>query len=562
MADGNYWRRLSERQLGRRALLRAGGMVAAGVGAAALAACGRGSSSGTAKPAGPAIGAGAGGGQPVRGGILSGRINTDPPTTWLPAGSITYISVHPYASGYNQLVQYDPQDETKIIPDLADSYEVAADGKSIVFKLHPGVKFHDGSDFSSEDVKATIAWNLNPPAKKSSSQQGNLQAIDRVETPDPLTAKFVLKMPNPSLLGILATHLMPMGAKADLAKDDLGATTINGTGPFKLKSYTRGVGAEFERNPNYWVKDRPYLDGTRWSIVFDENSAMANLTAGQFHKYYPVLPDNVGRATKETGGKIKETSVRSPGRRILFFNATKKPFSDLRVRQAVSMVLDRNEAMLVDVLKPELGVAPGGYMIPGGPWASPTDQIRKVPGYDKPDIAEAKKLLAAAGVTEPLAGTLLTRSDTSFQPNATYIQGTLKKVLGWDYKLDVKDSASAFAATAATQFDLVAWNYQPAGDDPDATFGQLATRQANTNWSKVYDDEADALFLKQSQTLDAVERKKLVQQLEIKYLSNFPMLTMYFANSNHAIWTTVQNYKVPGPLYVNNRYQDVWLSKA
>jgi len=559
MAESNYWQRLSEHRLARRALLRSGGVVAAGAGAAFLAGCGRGTSSGGNAGSTTASSAGQAGAQPQTGGILSGRVPTDPPTTWMPAAAVTYVAVWPMAPAFNQLLQFDPQDpDNKVIPDLADSYEIAGDAKSVVFKLHPGVKFHDGSDFSSEDVKATIDWNKNPPPKQTSSRQVILQAIDHVETPDPLTAKLVLKQPNPSLIVNLATHFMCIGAKADLVKDNLN-TIVNGTGPFKLKAFTRGVGVEMERNPNYWVKDRPYMDGVKYSIVFDENSAMTDLIAGRFHKYFPVLSDNYGRAEKESGGKIKETTIPAPNRNMLFFNTTKKPFNDPRVRQAVSLVLDRNEAMQIDLHGQGRS---GGYMLPGGQWAISSDQLNKVPGYDKPDIAEAKKLLAAAGVTEPVSGTLMNRSDATFQAGMIYVQATLQKVLGWNFKTDVKDSAAAFAAGAATQFDLLHWIFSVDYDDPDGTFGQFATSKAPYNWSKVYDTEADALFDKQSQTVDAAQRKQIVQQMEQKYLNGFPSLTLYFRNRDDALWNTVHDYKMGSYLYVNQRFQDVWLSKA
>jgi peptide/nickel transport system substrate-binding protein len=554
MSELNYWQKMSLRRLGRRDVLRSA--VLAGAGSALLAACGRGGGGG-AKPAGS--GASSAAGTPQRGGVLASRVPTDLATTWIPAGAITYNIVHPMAPAFNQLVQWDPQDaDNKIIPDLADSYEQAGDAKSIVFKLHPGVKFHDGSDFSSEDVKATLDWTRNPPPKQVSSQQGILQVIDRVETPDPLTAKVILKQPSPALIGTLATHFGVMGAKADLAKENLG-TIVNGTGPFKLKTLTRGVGVELERNPNYWVKDRPYLDGVKYSIVADDNTAMADLIAGRFHKYFPVVFDNVGRANRESAGKINEFHPPATNRNCLFFNGSKKPFNDPRVRQAVSLALDRNEAMQLDTR----GMGrPGGYMLPGGSWAISSDQLKKVPGYDKPDIAEAKKLLAAAGVTEPVSGVLVNRSDTTFQPGMVYVQNALQKNLGWNFRNDVKDSASAFAAAAAGQFDLLHWIFSITFDDPDATFGQLLTGKAASNWSKISDPEADAIYDKQSQTVDAAQRKQLSQQAELKYLNNFPMLTLYFRDSPSAIWGTVQNFKVQRGLYVNQRHQDTWFSKA
>jgi peptide/nickel transport system substrate-binding protein len=544
-----YWQ---SKRLGRRPFLRSSG-VAAAAGAALLAGCGSKSGTGTGSSSAPSSG-----GQPEKGGVINHWLNTDPSSLDVHQTS-TYIAVWPECPCYNQLVQYDPKDpDNKISPELADSYEVGGDGTSVTFKLHSGVKFHDGSDFTSEDVKANLDWIKNPPEKKPSPKQSVLGAIDRVETPDPLTAKLVLKTPSASLIPNLATHYLVIGAKGDLAKGDLG-TQMNGTGPFKLKNYTRGVGVELERNPNYWVKDRPYLDGLKYAIVADVNTSFTDFLAGHFNRYYEVLPENVDRIAKETGGRAKAVSPLSTLRDEVFFNGTKKPYNDPRVRQAVSLVIDRQAAGQI-----VMGgrATPGGYMLPGGAWAISSDQLKKVPGYDKPDIAEAKKLLAAAGVTEPLSGVMLTRSDATFVAMATYLQGNLQKALGWNFKLDVKDNAAATAAAYAGQFDLIAWTIGITIDDPDATFAEIAIKQAVRNWSQIYDSEADALYAKQSQTVDVNQRKQLVQQLELKFMNDFPVVTLYFKQAVHGIWNNVRDYKVASSLYTNQRYQDAWVSKS
>jgi len=205
MTQVSDWR-LTRTRVARRAFLRSGGV--AGVGVALVAACGGGkktASNGTtaaSKSASSAAGA-----QPQPGGIFSQRLQTDPVGFDIHQ-IVPYGSLWPAAPAYNQLLQWDPQDpDTKIDPDLADSYEVTADGANIVFKLHPGMQFHDGANFTSEDVKATIDWIKTPPAKKPSPRQGVVATVDRVEPPDPLTASCVHKRPTPSLSANLAAPL-------------------------------------------------------------------------------------------------------------------------------------------------------------------------------------------------------------------------------------------------------------------------------------------------------------------------------------------------------------------
>ena len=554
MNEPSYWQRFGNRRLARRTLLWTGGAVLIGAAAPGLAGCGAKSA-----PAGkPAAGGSGNAGPPQSGGVIVHRLNTDPSPLDI-HGTSTFYAVWPETPCYNQLLQYDPQDpDGKVVPDLADSYEIAGDGESIVFKLHPGVKFHDGADFGSEDVKANVDWIQNPPAKKVSPRQGALDAVDHVETPDPLTAKFVLKRPNPSLVPNLASEYLAIGAKGDLAKGDLG-TQFNGTGPFKLKNFTRGVGVELERNPSYWISGRPYLDGLKYLLIADDSTAFTNFLAGQFSRYYPVLPEDMDRVARETGGKATAYSPPGLSRDLVFFNSPKKPFNDLRVRQAVSLALDRQE--MIQVVRGGRG-RPSGYMLPGGDWAIGDDQRKKVAGYDKADIAEAKKLLAAAGATDPVNGVLLTRSDITFRNQATWVQGALQKALGWNLKIDARDNASAYDAAYAGQFDLISWTVAITVDDPDATFAEIATSKAVRNWSKVYDTDADALFDKQSQTVDVTQRKQIVQQMETKFLNDFQVVMLDFQNANHAIYNTIQNYRLSRSLYTNYRYQDAWLSKA
>jgi peptide/nickel transport system substrate-binding protein len=552
MNELKYWQRLGERQLARRTLLRSG--VLTGVGVAVLAGCG-GRSSTTVGRAGTAT---ASGGQPQRGGVFMLRNLADPDTLDIHQTSGS-PSVWIEAPCYNQLLQFDPKNpDTKIIPDLADSYEVAGDGTSIVFKLHPGVTFHDGTGFDSEDVKANLDWIKNPPAKKVSPRQGTLDALDHVETPDSQTAKLVLKRPNPSLISSLASEYFAIGSKNDLAKGDLG-TQLNGSGPFRLKNYAHGVSLELERNPNYWVRGRPYLDGAKLSFVADENTAFTDFLAGQFHRYYPVAAENVGRVAKATGGRAKSVVTASLGRNYVYFNGTRKPYNDIRVRQAISLVLDRQAA-----IKTVYGgyAVPGGYLLPGGQWAISSDQLKTVPGYDKPDITKAKQLLAAAGVTEPLTGSILSRVDANFQNFSTFVQGTLQQTLSWNFTIDTEDAAGNAAKAYAGQFDLCPFLAAVTTDDPDEAFSEFATQNAARNFSKIYDAEADALFEKQSQTLDAAQRKQMVQELELKYLNDFALIGVFFQQGLHGIWNTVQNYTIPISLYTNQRYEDVWLSKS
>ncbi|MDP2952110.1 MAG: ABC transporter substrate-binding protein, partial [Chloroflexota bacterium] len=193
--------------------------------------------------------------QPRYGGILKSNNLEDPPHLEFTQVKSAY-ALQPLNSIYSMLVQNDPQDETKIIPDLAERWEVSPDGKVYTFYLRKEVRFHDGQGLTSADVKVSIERFAWPPKGVISQMQGLFQGLDRIETPDPQTVVFVLKRPQASFLTIIAMpffivypkHILD--AKGDMKKDAVG------TGPFKLKEYTRGVSFEQVRNPDYFVPGR------------------------------------------------------------------------------------------------------------------------------------------------------------------------------------------------------------------------------------------------------------------------------------------------------------------
>src|SRR5581483_3743228 len=168
-----------------------------------------------------------------------------------------------------------------------------------------------------------------------------------------------------------------------------------GTGPFKLKSYQRSNVIELEKNPNYFIQGKPYLDGQKFFIIPDYTTSITNLIGGQYHFFYDTqfLPNDQDRVKTESGGKVDAIVSSGYSRDNVFMNAKHKPYDDIRVRRAVSLAIDRDAA--IKVVK-QGGALRGGYMSPKGAWAIPESDLRKYEGYDKPNIEKAKQLLSAA----------------------------------------------------------------------------------------------------------------------------------------------------------------------
>ncbi|HLZ69632.1 MAG TPA: ABC transporter substrate-binding protein [Dehalococcoidia bacterium] len=562
------------RRTSRRRFLVGGAGVTGS--AAFLFACGGGSknnagnagaagNTGSAKPAASAAGgqakATAAAETPKPGGILTQVFFTDPSPNLDMHQTTTYTAVWPLSPCFNQLVQFDttkPDDaQQDIVADLAEKWE-QPDDTSTVFTLRKDAKWHDGADFTSEDVKATLEW-LKKPFKpdRPSPRSGTQVTVDEVQVPDPYTVKVKFSRPTASYIMNLATAYFAMGQSKDLHDNgEIGANgKLIGTGPFKLKNYQRANITEVEKNPAYHIAGRPYLDGIKSFILPDYTTRLTNLIAGQYHIFFAseFVKTDQERVKQEAGGKYDTFSIPGFNHETVFMNATRMPYKDMRVRQAISLAMDRDAA--INVVK-QGQARRGAYMAPQGVWAIGEAELRAYDGYDKPDVQKAKQLLQAAGVTTPLDASATSRTD--FQTFAEFVKDQLAKI-GINLKLTLADTATAQPVLIRGDFDIGPWTIGINVDDPDATFSEIAISKAARNWSHVYDDQIDQLYDKQSATFDFQERKKIVQDLERRALSQYQVAVLYFQASNHALAKSVRNYVIHQSLYSNRRMDQVWL---
>ena len=198
---------------------------------------------------------------PRRGGVLLAVIGADPPSFDAHQEN-TFATMQLVAPLYSTLLQIDPYSYPKISGDVASEWKIAPDGLTYTFKIRQDIKFHDGSPLTAADVKATCEKIAFPPAGVRSVRKGSYAAIQSIEASDPATVAFKLKYPSASLLNNLASPWNVIYPKKYLDKDpNYFKTHVVGSGPFRFKSYTPGATFEGERNPDYFVKDRPYLDG-------------------------------------------------------------------------------------------------------------------------------------------------------------------------------------------------------------------------------------------------------------------------------------------------------------
>jgi len=190
---------------------------------------------------------------PRRGGVLLAAIGADAPSLD-PHQEQTFATIELVAPLYSTLLQIDPLQYPKIIGDVATEWKIAPDGLAYTFKLHQGIRFHDGAPLTAADVKATYDKIVFPPEGGRSIRKNAYTAIGSIEAPDSSTVVFKLKFPSASLLANLASPCNVIYPKKYLDKDpNYFKTNIVGSGPFKFKNYTRGSSCEVEGKPDYFV---------------------------------------------------------------------------------------------------------------------------------------------------------------------------------------------------------------------------------------------------------------------------------------------------------------------
>src|SRR2546425_11371109 len=278
---------------------------------------------------------------PNRGGVLEwgGLANS---TLYDLHQTGTIANMGPQAPMYDLLVQVDPTNWDKVIPDLAKSWKISEDGLTYTFSLREGVKFHDGAPLTAEDVVASFHHIISPPAGVLSPRQGLFDAVKEVVATGPLTVEFRLTEPRGFFVRALAAGFNVILRKQTLEENhyDLRRVAVYpGTGPFRHKSLEAGVVRKLERNPDYWNPELPYVDGIEvFHLEFGPKTGAACLahTIDFCWGIYPVSEKKAQRMKGLTTARVYPTTYSG-----LWLNFRTKHTDDIRVRRAVNLVLDR-----------------------------------------------------------------------------------------------------------------------------------------------------------------------------------------------------------------------------
>ncbi|MBI2888234.1 MAG: hypothetical protein HYY02_13660 [Chloroflexi bacterium] len=496
-----------------------------------------------------------------RGGVLMLLFpqSGDPPTFDMHQESSNTDAAAPV---YDNLIMFDPARPGEIVPDLAESWELAPDGRSYLFRLRRGVRFQNGNPFTAADVKFTLERVINPPRGVNSPRKDAFPHVAGIETPDDYAVRILLKRPTPSLLPNLASGWMSMYDKEwiEAKGHEAPKKELMGTGPFKLKEYIRGTSLEYERNQDYWRKDRPYLDGIKMLIVPDQGTRGAAFRTGQVMMDGPNTLD-FQKLKQEMGDQLNFQTIGGMGGiGFLHVNPSRKPFDDVRVREAINLVIDRDASIKV-LAQGDADI--GGFLPPSGAWTLSQEELRKLPGYAKDKTAEAeqaKRLMVEAGYAEGFKTNIFVRNRQPLIDASTFAVDQLRK-LNITAEIKPQETARSYELSERGDFDMLVWGYGFALDDPDAIYSEHYLCNSFRNYARLCFPDIDALFERQSQEVDPAKRKALVLELERKAVPTAMKMVFGWSRARNVTWRYVKNYTLHPSSYNNTRFRDVWLDK-
>jgi len=462
---------------------------------------------------------------------------------------------------YSKIVQFDPGTGKEVIPDLAEKWGISADGTKYTFTIRKGVTWHDGKPLTEADVVYSLDRLVAPPKGTPSSIGAILgPAVQRVESNNG-QVMLTLKYPFAPTLTVLAMDFSPIYPKhlADEGKDM--RNVVLGTGPFKFVSYTPSVSVEMARNPDYYVKGRPLLDSVSVRIIPDQQTRLSAMRTGRAHmtgRFSGTLsPSEVDALKKDVPNMqmFRSATLRGPW---LFWNLRNKPFQDIRVRQAISLALDRQAALKVVAE----GAGKWGSVFPFDTWGLTHDELAKLPGFsgqkDK-DIAAAKKLMSEAGYADGFSLSVLSRGERLTKNSAVFLASQLGN-LGINATVEVQEDAIFWKRGGDHQF--AAMVFTPGATIPDPIImtdyfipgGRLdfVGNDDDTRLSEMWDT--------QRRSLDVAKRQETLKQVERYILTeSYTALPIIWPYSFLAVAPNVHGW-VSGPSdYSLNNLRDIWL---
>src|SRR5499426_3318898 len=453
---------------------------------------------------------------------------------------------------WNSLLTITPPPELKIVPDLAKSWEVLDGGKTYIFHLEEGVKFHDGTDFDAEVAKWNIDRIRDPEVK--SWVRPYCEEIDKVEVVDKYTLRIHMKEPSGALLTALGGYFQGIPMISRKAFETYGKDWLRnpvGTGPYIFKEWIPGKHVILEKNPNYFKKGLPYPDTLEYRIMKDPLTASTALRAGEIDFFSRVPMQQVPILERSPGIHVITGLEMAPT--IGFLNMRVKPFDDLRARRAIGGYgIDRAEIARVAFqgrAKPLVSVlAPG---------VQDAIDLNEMYPY-RPE--EAKRLLKELGYDEknPLRFTLLiSNQDMTMSDVVALIKNQMAKI-GVEAKITLVDAVTLVDRVLVKHdFEMVVNNWATLRDINQRSVSFFKGRQSD--YMGIDDPNLEAMVLQWQRTMKPEERKQLSAEMQRRIADQLEWVNVTTYPFFQAYRSYVKNY----PYYEQALvlFEQVWLDK-
>jgi peptide/nickel transport system substrate-binding protein len=454
---------------------------------------------------------------------------------------------------FDQLVEKSTQHSTELSPGLAESWEISPDGLTYTFKLRQGVKFQNGDPVTAEDVKFSIDRAMSPDTDPNMAFV--FTAFKSSEIVDPATFRINLSKIDASFLDGLSMwvcSIVPKKVVEALGEEKFGEQPI-GSGPFMLKTFTRGQSTELVRNPHYWRTGLPYLDGVTLLTIADNNARVLKVQSGEAQIAAPVPVAQMDVLKGSPGVTLLQEKLIVTW--LVMLNVEKEPLGDVKVRQALNYATPKD--VLVDVIFKGTAHAANSCIPELNHW----DPSIPVIPYD---IDKAKELMAQSSVPNgfTLAATYKTGTD-EIQQMFTILQAEWAKI-GVKLELHPVDPAAASKARVDGDFEASAtgpygYTSEEADDNEHAQYILNGEGDAHASWTRWVDPKAIDLINRANGTLDEAERTKLYSELQAYCMENGPFVPLTVGDQLSAVRDNVKGFStLPTGWWL---LQDVWLSQ-
>jgi peptide/nickel transport system substrate-binding protein len=430
---------------------------------------------------------------------------------------------------YNGLLKLDARMQP--VPDLAESFQVK-DG-ALEFRLRSGVKFHDGSSLTSDDVKFTLERLLDE--KTQSPNRSKVTAISAIEVPDPLTVRLRTSTPFAPLLTFLCnartgTQILSRAAvSAD--PEGFGRKPI-GTGAYRLQSWEPNQALKLAAFDGYFGQ-KPSITQVEIPLIAEESSGVTALLGKQVDLTSTAPFADIPQLEKQAGIKV----MKQPGlnARFISLNNRKPPFDDVHFRRAVSLAINRD--VLVRVVLFGEGVATPG-LIPPSLTAAYDPAPKPLSSFN---AQRAKEELAKSKYGPGTEGTILTWGSGWWKRTGEVVAAQVNQVLGTKLKVEVTEANTVFARIRAGDYQAGTWGWLGM-IDPDEYSYDLLHSEGWRNFAGYSNPKLDALLVQARQELDTARRGAMYRESEAMWIEDMPVIPLFCSNIHNLAAANVSGF--------------------